>query len=244
MYELFKWLESNQVYFKGIELLEKYAPEHPLLDSLRSSMSNMNRIYLRAAIKEIYEAKKEPADTKKNQERIQEDAADTKTEKTKLKSSEIEQSQRFEDLPKIAQERILNNKIRKLHQNRCILSNSFHDCKSDDERAIVSDKLVQIVKDIEKAKSNYNFWKEFGMLPEVMEEKGKSNDFVMPEDDLDLYKKIKGHRSKIVNIRKRIAEYDPQRNRKPKSQVIIKKRQLEHELELMEKEYYEVRKRK
>lgn len=134
---------SAKEYFDQLTWLEKVQPGHVLLPTLRSGFSAINCIYLASALKSMAT---EPDAPEKAQAQVNEDPNTP------------------DSIRKLHMQR------RTLFTDRAKLSNSFHDCQSDQERAAVSVRIEAIQNQIEHINKQLRDWKERGKLPEKEED--------------------------------------------------------------------------
>lgn len=89
---------------------------------------------------------------------------------------------------------------RKLLQERMQYSQSFHDCNSDEERAMVCDSIREVNKDLQEVEGNLAYFKRYKKPPPAPEPKT----FVLPDTDEELAAEQQRCRSNILKVEKRI----------------------------------------
>lgn len=125
-------------YFDNLTWLEQVRPGYVLLPVIREGYTPVNILYLEHALKELAT---EP------------DAPVTAHEKV-IKGNDPERV------------KSLHVQKRQLYGERHKLSNSFHDCTTDNERAEVSDQIGRIQDQIEQVQKLLRIWQEKGTLPQ------------------------------------------------------------------------------
>lgn len=88
---------------------------------------------------------------------------------------------------------------RTLYATRAKLSNSFHDCSSDESRANVSSSIQRIQRAIEAKNAQLNYYQQHGKLPE-----GNQVDIDVPDDPIALMNRLLSVRSSISYNQRRI----------------------------------------
>lgn len=112
---------------------------------------------------------------------------------------------------------------RTLYANRAKLSNSFHDCTSDESRANVSSSIQRIQRAIEAKNAELNYYQQHGKLPE-----GNQVDIDVPDDPIALMNRLLSVRSSISYNQRRIrilaalAEDNPERKKIPGLEANLK----------------------
>lgn len=210
--DIWRWLRSEEKnYFEGVEILGKACPKHPLLANLQEDVSFMNRRYLEAAMQKVYEG-------------------------FSIKKKEVavasEPSQPVRELKEDDKHRILEKELAKLYAERRRLSNTFHNCNSNAERAIVSDNIKSLIIDINTQKSRIGVYKATGVVPPLP----GGGKLEIPQDNGKLQRLILNFRSKVSAQRKLINEYDQQERRKPKAKHEYHLSELETTLRKLENE--------
>jgi hypothetical protein len=112
---------------------------------------------------------------------------------------------------------------RTLYANRAKLSNSFHDCTSDESRANVSSSIQRIQRAIEAKNAELNYYQQHGKLPE-----GNQVDIDVPDDPIALMNRLLSVRSSISYNQRRIrilatlAQDNPERKKIPTLETNLK----------------------
>jgi hypothetical protein len=110
-----------------------------------------------------------------------------------------------------------------LYASRAKLSNSFHDCSSDESRANVSSSIQRIQRAIEAKNAQINYYQQHGKLPE-----GNQVDIDIPDDPIALMNRLLSVRSSISYNQRRIrilaalAEDNPERKKIPTLEANLK----------------------
>jgi len=216
MFEIWKWLDSEKDFFQGIKLMEKYCPDHTMLNSLRSgTMSVMNRMYLEQILKNKYRELK-----------------DTPEKKVKKTPKPIPAKKPAKKLTQADYKRIADKELGEAYAYRRRLSNKFHECKTDTERAAVSDEIKETIQNINELKSRIGVYKTTGKMPEKITIKG----FEIPEDDLELDLTYRNFKSKVSNQKRLIENYDKEPRRKSKYEHELTLEELKRKLQLLKNE--------
>ncbi len=102
------------------------------------------------------------------------------------------------------------------------LSNSFHECRNDRERATVSDKIAEIEKKLTVIQENIDFFRKYKELPKV------ENDpkYPIPDTLILMIKKKQSLASMITQTKKQI-EAAHQRGADPQK-ILEKQKRLTH----------------
>lgn len=112
---------------------------------------------------------------------------------------------------------------RTLYANRAKLSNSFHDCTSDESRANISSSIQRIQRAIEAKNAELNYYQQHGKLPE-----GNQVDIDVPDDPIALMNRLLSVRSSISYNQRRIrilaalAQDNPERKKIPTMETNLK----------------------
>lgn len=120
----------------------------------------------------------------------------------------------------VATELTLQKRLKALRQKRARASQSFHSCKSDEERAGVCDQIADINQDIKITIAEIEYFRTHGRpkAPEV------KTGFILSDDMEELTKRQNRLRSNILKVEKRIEflldlpEKDRKRKQIPKKQ--------------------------
>lgn len=202
-FEIWEWLQSDMNYWQGVKLLQQVAPDHVLLDVFKAEASAINRTLLEQALKAAKQSFAERQAAKNDT------PADTETPKT---------------LTRHDRARLMNKDLRRKYAERRELSNQLHLCKSDEERATLSDTIRAMIAEIEAIKAALAVFEKTGELPAPTTEQPTES-----LTDVDVLKAIKRLRTRISNQKKRIADFDPAKARKSKEA-------LTHALHTMQRE--------
>lgn len=136
---------SQEDYQAGVEWLGRVAPDHKLLGALRRKYSKINTMYL---------------------ERILSKLGERPTARIKRLEAEPELDVNLLDPEYVALQRRISN----LFGLRRKLSNSFHDCSTDEERASVSIEIGHIQSKIGRALKSRRYFQRNGEFPMIEEE--------------------------------------------------------------------------
>jgi hypothetical protein len=89
--------------------------------------------------------------------------------------------------------------LRKLFSDRAALSNKFHDCKTNADRAVVSEDIQVVQRNIERVMGWIRQYIVHGTLPDEAERK-----YYVPKDGLELAKKRNSLRASISRKKKEV----------------------------------------
>lgn len=95
----------------------------------------------------------------------------------------------------------LEKKLRGLYQQRAKTSQSFHDCNSNESRALVCDQIEIINTQIKEAVANIEYFKIHGRL-KLAE---TPVEFALPDNDTQLAKRQRQIRSNILKVENRLS---------------------------------------
>lgn len=220
-YDVWKWLDDKERnYYEGVQLLEGIMPNQVLLPKLKEGVSFMNRKYLDKIMKQLFYDF--PAQSEALHEAPAAPSQPSTTEKEQKK-----------DLTPADYHRIAEKELARAYATRRNLSNQFHLCKSNKERANLSDRIKDLIKDIGELKARINVYKETGyMPPKVVIDKS----FKIPKDAGALAQKINNYRTKISNQKLLLKNYDAQPRRKSKENHELRLQYLIECLKQMEDE--------
>lgn len=218
MFEIWQWLEGDKDYFKGVELLGKYCPNHLMLESLKiGNMSVVNRAYLERILKDTFKDLKGKPSAKPK----------PVTAKKERKVKEFVKQLTHDDFKRIAEK-----ELAAAYADRRRFSNQFHFCKTDEERAVLSDEIKEVIQDINSLKTRLAAFKSTGVMPPKVEITG----FKTPESDVDLERSILNYRAKVSTQKRLIENYDIQPRKKTKAQHELKLTELRKKLKQLEDE--------
>lgn len=177
-------------YNETLKRIERENPAEPLLSLLLAGCSNLNLIYMRAALKRLKNIDIQP----------DRDGGDD------------DEDQQAASLDPVVKE--LWSLKGQLFRERAKHSNRFHDCTSDDQRRSISDAILRIWERIQDTDRKINYYLDHGRLPEGEER------FPLPDDPAGIMKKLLSIRSLIsqeqVKLRKlaELPDDDPQKRTK------------------------------
>lgn len=175
-------------YHEQLKRLEKAVPKHPLLWALRRGHTAANAMLLERELGKL-PAAPAPIGDHVDDSDDENDDPDTPEDET-LRRLRMEQSGLFSDRRK--------------------LSNTFHECSNDRQRATVSEKIQVVQRRIEIVKQTIRTYKEQGCIPEPDEK------YPVPEDAFrilalrdSLRASISRKKREIEHIGREIEEKDP-----------------------------------
>jgi len=155
-------------YWEKVDLIESRNPHEILLSTIKTGHSAVNEVYLGAALKRLRSMPAPQADPEPEEE------------------IEVPEEQADETLRGLWRERTsLFGEMNKL-------SNKFHDCKTDDQRAKNSKHILHIWQQILAVKANMAYYKAHKSLPEPI-----SDEDELPENPVALSKKLNSIRARI-----------------------------------------------
>lgn len=170
-------------YQDKLNALERAAPGHALIRVFRLIQSAGNEMLLDRELEKI-PAQAPPAPA------IQDDPDPDEEEDETLRRLRIDQSN--------------------LYAERAKLSNSFHDCANDRQRAVVSEKIQVVQHRIEEVRGLIRQYKQYGTIPEPDEK------YPVPEDSFKLLATLHSLRAsisrkkrEIEHLGREVAENDP-----------------------------------
>lgn len=160
---------SEQEFNQALAYIKKIDPDNGWIPDLDKGFSAVRSMYMKKALEElkVREVFEQKPDTEKPAE---------------LTESEIQQIRRS---------------IVKMYTERAILSNSFHACTTDKERARVCDHLDVVQNKIKAAHLKIEYYEENGALPA-----DPAPD--LPKDPYDLHRKIRSWATQISRLNKRL----------------------------------------
>jgi len=186
-------------YQAGVQYLAERAPNHPLLKSLLREHKRINEMYLTRILKEIGP----PA-------------------KPKVERVTVDQGKSKHD-PLLDP---IYDRMRKKYGYRAKLSNQFHDCKTDEQRAELSDDIRQVQNAIEELQKTVRYYKRHGVMP--AEGEAKAEEIV--ESGVELMKRRNSLDNSIFYYRKKVREArDDDKKNIPQWELKIKQLQNERE---------------
>lgn len=95
--------------------------------------------------------------------------------------------------------KVMRVELRKLFSDRAVLSNQFHDCKTNADRAVVSEDIQVVQRNIERVMGWIRQYIVHGTLPDEAERK-----YYVPKDGLELAKKRNSLRASISRKKKEV----------------------------------------
>lgn len=211
-HDVWKWLNGDDKnYYEGVTLVEEIAPDEVLLPNLKTGISFMNRRYLEKVLDKIF--KNFPENSIKNE---------VNARPSHASPTEIQEKK---ELTHQDYHRIAEDELAKAYVERRKLSNQFHKCNSDEERANVSRQIKAKIAEIGELKSRIAVFKETGIMPA---KPSASDEFAMPADDADLLKAIQNFRSKVSSQKRLLNKYDSQPRTKSKAEHEYRLTQLQN----------------
>lgn len=188
---------NQEDYLAGVEWVAIKRPNHPLLRALKVGMSPINVMYLRHVLKQIGE----PEEIEEPEEQLV-----------------------AEDDPQLI---IMQKERRELFIRRAKLSNRFHDCRTDTERAQISDDIRFVQKHIAVLLRRIHIFKKTGELHEQDPEED------IPENGVALMRRRHSVRTNIGHKEKALRESMHRKGDKIEKQRIkweSRLKELRHEL--------------
>lgn len=119
---------------------------------------------------------------------------------------------------------LIEKERRQLFGERAKLSNKFHDCSADTERARISDQIQIVQRKIEAFNKQIRHYNRTGKLPE------EDNEF--PEDPIELMKKRDSFRSSISYFKRELEQLYVLPQNHPEREKIDYKEEKLRELKL------------
>lgn len=218
-YDFWKYLQLKDAnYFDGVELVEKVSPNEPLLPLLKNGATIVNRLFLKKIMERIYD------DFPTSQQQLV-----TASAKRHDKKGEKEASKQLDNSDF---HRIAEKELAACYVKRRQLSNSFHDCKTDAERASVSDAIKDKIQEINELKTRISVFKETGIMPQ----KSTAKEFEIPESDADLVLAIQNFRAKVSAQKRLLKDYDSQNRKNSKEEHQLKLVEYQNRLKQLEDE--------
>lgn len=163
-------------YTAGVELLIAKAPDHPLRNAIERGYNYINCLYLQKALDSI------PPDP-------EDDDSDEYYEEMPLESQ----------TPQLDR---LYDKLRKLFTKQNKLSNSFHSVATDQDRAVISNKIHRVRNDIEVIMKQIDYYRRNGKMPmETVDDK-----YPVPDTEVLCIKKRNSLRSSVSRAEKELKE--------------------------------------
>lgn len=164
---------TQEEYKAGLAWLELKNPSHPLMRQLRLGFTKINVLYMRQALKTVAPA-----------EEVEAEEEETNVSATDPK------------LIKMQRER------RTLFTHRAKLSNQFHECSTDSERAAISDSIQRVQRQIGECLRNIRQYRKTGKLPEV----AKAVDEIERLTGVQLMKKRESTKGSIRYLKKMLEQ--------------------------------------
>lgn len=156
---------TQEDYIAGLQWLELKQPGHPLLNTLKSGFSKLNKLYLEHALRSV------PAIPKPKTSNEKEEVAIILLEKEK----------------------------KSLYGRRAKLSNSFHECTTDAQRADVSDQIQLIQRQIETINQSLRHYEQTG---EILSQEADSKDEPLSSNGVQLMKRRNSIRASVSRFKR------------------------------------------
>jgi hypothetical protein len=160
-------------YRRALRRIEAENPAEPLLPALQQGHTALNEIYMRSALQRLADVPPAPGMTENP---TSEPANDEKTDIEPAAGAPIGD---------------LWSEKRRLWGEWAKTSNRFHECRTDAERAMISDQVADVWAQLQRVKSRIEHYEEHGTLPAPDER------FPLPEDPVALVKKLQSIRAMI-----------------------------------------------
>lgn len=182
---------TKEEYQRSLNRIEVENPDEVLLRELRKGYDRLRIIYMRHALRRV-----EGVGTRAIAHAIEPEPTEFDAKKADETLKELWRARK--------------SLFGKMNQT----SNRFHDCKSDAERAKVSDEIISIWNEILHLKAKIAHYEKNAELPD---ETGAR--FPLPNDSVGVMKKINSLRAQISQVKKQIDALgelqadDPERSR-------------------------------
>lgn len=165
-------------YIDNLARIEQANPAEVLLPTLRCGFNKANVLYMKSALKRL------PEDAPGEEVDHVDDTAPAalRPADETLKALWAERSRLFGEM------------------NR--MSNHFHECKTDQERATNSTAILRKWEDIQAVKAKIRHYEEHGDMPSVVVEEK----FPLPDNPFDLVKKLNSIRVQISQVEAKLRE--------------------------------------
>ncbi len=193
-------------YDINLKLVERRLPTHPLLRVLRGGWSDVNVMYMEAVLEQL--------------EALPEEVIDEKVENEEGAFPKIPANDPV--MIRLQQEKS------RLFGERAKLSNKFHDCETDDQRAFLSDEIQAIQGDIERVKKQIRNYELGGKLPEPEAD----GSFQVPGDPYERVRKLDSLRSSESRYKRELEGLaaNPERNKRRIGELEVKIREKRNKI--------------
>jgi hypothetical protein len=128
--------------------------------------------------------------------------------------------------------RIADKELAAVYSERRLLSNQLYQCKTNDERATISDAIKDCIQDVNDLKGRLGIYKTTGVMPQKIILKG----FEVAESDVALEKMIMNYRAKVSTQKKQLKDYDKKDRKKTKAAYELQLAELQNKLKVLEDE--------
>lgn len=167
---------TPQEYSQHLLRIERDNPTEVLLPALRSGWSRANEMYLRAALRRLVVSEQLSESFKLSESSPKETA---KPADATLRALWAERTRLFGEMNK--------------------MSNFFHDCKTDEERAANSAAILRKWQEILVVKGKIRHYEEHGEMPPEQEEED-----ILPDNPVLLSKKLNSFRAGISQTKAKL----------------------------------------
>lgn len=164
---------TTQEYSQHLRCIERDNPREVLLSALRSGHTRANVMYMRAALKRVPTVEEIEQEAEAYPPELRRAADDT------LKAMWAERTRLFGEMNK--------------------MSNFFHDCKTDEERAANSAAILRKWQEILVVKGKIRHYEEHGEMPPEQEEED-----ILPDNPVLLSKKLMSFRAGISQTKAKL----------------------------------------
>ena len=165
---------TYEQYTATVARIRRDNPSEPLLNVLEKGYSKINEVYLKQALRRL--------------EIMPEMAPEPEKGNGKNDAYGI----------------MLQKEKKTLYGRRARLSNQFHDCSSDQDRAVVSEQIQDIQKLIEDVRKKIAYFEKHG---EPAPEERSHVDADLPTNPIQLMNKLNSVRSAISYAKRQITKY-------------------------------------
>ena len=121
----------------------------------------------------------------------------------------------------------LNRKLRKAYQKRAQTSDSFHQCESDYERALVCQSLTEQSKIIKEYEARIEDYRKTGTM-QTLDDLKQKDQFILADTYSELLKQQKVYKDRIRRLNLRITMLEGELEKKPNNR---KRRELHNKQE-------------
>lgn len=169
---------TYEQYTATVKRIARDNPSEPLLGVLQRGYSKINEVYLKQAMRRL---------------ELMPEMAPPPAEETNEQAGDY-----------LA---VLNKEKKTLYGRRARMSNQFHDCTTDQERARVSEQIQDIQGLIEEVRGKISYYHKHG---QPKPEERKIIDADLPTNPIELTRELNRVRSAISYARRQIRKYAPQ----------------------------------